>query len=63
MAYRHGGAMRLLITAAVFAAGALIVEATEYALAHPQEVDSAATLGFRTLYCSSAGKTEAGLRL
>jgi hypothetical protein len=55
--------MKLLITAAVFAAGALIVEATDYALAHPQEVDSVATLGFRTLYCSSAGKPETGLRL
>jgi hypothetical protein len=63
MADRHGCAMKLLITAAVFAAGALIVEATDYALAHTEESDSAATLGFRTLYCSSTGKAETGLRL
>jgi hypothetical protein len=63
MADRHGGAMKLLITAAVFAAAALIVEATHYALAQMQEVDSVATLGFRTLYCSSAASPDAGLRL
>jgi hypothetical protein len=55
--------MKLLITAAVLAAGALIVEATDYALAQTGEGSSVATLGFRTLYCDSASKPPTSLRL
>jgi hypothetical protein len=49
--------MKLLITAVVFAAGALIVKATDYALTQPEEIDSVATLGFRTLHGAPASKS------
>jgi hypothetical protein len=51
--------MKLLITATVLAAGALIVEATDYALTQAAEIDCVATFGFRTVYSDSepASKT------
>ena len=59
MAGRHGDPMKLLITATVLAAGALIVEATDYALTQAAEIDCVATFGFRTVYSDSepASKT------
>jgi hypothetical protein len=46
---------RLLVTAAALAAGMLIVQAADLALAHIDEVDAvAATHGFRTIYTSPA---------
>ena len=49
--------MKLLITAAVLAAGALVVEASDCALRQAGEIDSVATLGFRTLHGAPASKT------
>jgi hypothetical protein len=42
--------MKLLLTAAVLAAGALVAEASHCILTQAAEVDTVATLGFRTLY-------------
>jgi hypothetical protein len=49
--------MKLLLTAVVLAAGALVAQVSHCVLTQTAEVDAVATLGFRTLYGAEDKKT------